>query len=142
MSYGKYQEPFGDFVEPSTVSEAEERISSLRADLNKIEHQLRDIDRQSKMNWSKEEYSRWRNKAMNAKNIKSSQQFKLKRWLANYRAERALYSIKTKDPSALLAEMVDMIIDLRQKFHLPLSSEQQNILSLAEHVTNNMNVSE
>lgn len=126
-----------DFPEPLTIAEAEERAMALRQDLNKIRQQLNDSDRRAKMGWSEDDYSRWRFKATHARNIKSVQQQKLTHWISEHRAQRAISALQTSDPSVILAEMVDIITELRQRHHLPLSPTQQNLLSLAENVVNN-----
>lgn len=127
-----------EFPEPVTLAEAEERSLSLRQDLNKIRQQLNDNDRQAKMGMTGEEYQRWRHKATHARNVKSVQQQKLTYWIDQVRAQRAVESLSTKDPAIILAEIVDMMSDLRQKHRIPLTPEQQNIMSLAQHVVDHM----
>lgn len=127
-----------DFPEPSTVEEAQRRLLALKQDLNKIRQQLGDPERQSKMNLQAEEFARWMRKATHARDVKLVQQEKLYRWISKVRANRAVEALKTQDPSALLAELVDILLELRQRHRLPLSADQQNILALAEHVVSTM----
>ena len=77
-------------------------------------------------------------KATHARDVKLVQQEKLYRWISKVRANRAVEALKTQDPSALLAELVDILLELRQRHRLPLSADQQNILALAEHVVSTM----
>lgn len=127
-----------DFPEPSTLEEAQTRELSLRQDLNKIRQQLSDPERQFKMNLSNENFAQWQRKAIHAREAKLLQQERLRRWIGSVRANRAAEALRTREPTALLAEMVDMVVELRQRHRIPLNAEQQNILSLAEHVISTM----
>lgn len=129
-----------EFPEPFTIAEAEKRLIELKQDLNKIRQQLGDDQRQIKMNLSDEEYVKWRHKATHARNVKSIQQQKIMHWIDGVRAQRAIEALKTMDPGFLLAEVVDMFDVLRQRHRIPLSADQQNLMALAQHVVNNMEV--
>jgi hypothetical protein len=110
----------------------------LRQDLNKIRQQLSDPERQFKMNLSNENFAQWQRKAIHAREAKLLQQERLRQWIGSVRANRAAEALRTQEPTALLAEMVDMVVELRQRHRIPLNAEQQNILSLAEHVISTM----
>lgn len=127
-----------DFPEPSTVDEAQRRLLGLRQDLNKIRQQLGDPERRIKMNLSPEDFARWMRKATHARDVKLVQQDQLYRWISTVRANRAVEALKTQEPTAILAELVDIVLELRQRHRLPLSADQQNILALAEHVVSTM----
>ena len=126
-----------EFREPQTIAECQDRLFELRQDLHKIRQQLNDFERQKKMNWSEEEYGRWRHKATHARNTKFIQQEKLNRWLQSQRARRALDAIQSHEPVAVLAELIDVVNDVRQRHRIALSQSQQNILSLADNIVNN-----
>lgn len=129
-----------DFPEPVSIADAEDRLLVLRQELSKIRQQLNDTDRKDKMNIADDQYAKWRYRAIHARDMKSIQQKKLARWIADRRAERALSAIETREPMFILAELVEMISDLRQRYRVPLSAEQQNMVSLAENVVNNFEV--
>ena len=126
-----------NFKEPETIANCQDRLFELRNDLYKINYQLSDIHRQEKMKWNDQQYTEWKHRATHAKQSKIIQQQKLKRWLESERTRRAIDILRGDNPIAVLGKLLDIVNDMRQRHKVTLTSDQQNIVSLADNMVSN-----
>lgn len=129
---------FGEhFREPENISDGMNRALQLSQELHTITQQLGDTHRKEKFGLTDDQYSVWRLKATHAKNSKTIQIQKLNLWIETQRAKLAADALQTKNPISIMAELVDIIADIRQRAHVMISSDQQNVVSLAMSIVNN-----
>lgn len=125
------------FREPDTITEGMDRILQLNQELYTISQQLGDHHRREKFGLTEDEYSTWRLKATHARNSKTLQLEKLNRWIESQRAKHAVDALQTQNPISIIAELVDMINNMRQRSHVIITPQEQNLLSLAAMIVNN-----
>lgn len=129
-----------DFLEsnirPSTINDAEEKISTIKLDLQKISTQLADKRRQEKMEWSNEEYGQWRHRAIHARNIKTLQMAYLANWIEKERARRGGADISVSTPKDIVGRLVDILDRIIFDRALILNESEQNFISAAKNYAN------
>lgn len=125
------------FREPDSIADAMNRILQLNQELYTIAQQLGDPHRREKFGLNNDDYSMWRLKATHARNTKTLQLEKLNRWIEMQRAKHASQALQTQNPVSIIAELVDIVNNMRQRSHVTITTEEQNILSLASMIVNN-----
>lgn len=129
-----FEDRFAD--EPTTISDAQNRLLGLREELGKIRAQLTDESRKSKLNESEESYQSWRHKAVHARNMKMTQQSRLQQWIQTQRALRAAIALNTQDPIILLGQMLSLFDEMTAVTKVSLVQEAQDLLALVRKITN------
>lgn len=124
------------FPEPTTLRECHERLFELKNDLSKIRGQLLDSHRKDRLNLSEKEYENWKRKAAIAKSAKSQQMNHLDNWIKSQKTKDAIDMMNGQNHIAVIGKLVDVINDLRQKYHVPLTNDERNVVTIADRIVN------
>lgn len=128
------------FPEPTTLRECYERMFQLKTDISKIRNQLLDNNRMDRLNMNDNEYDNWRHKATSAKNAKITQLHSLDNWGKSQKTKEAIDAMHGENHVAVIGKLVDLINDIRQKHHVPLSGPDVSLVSMADSIVNDFPV--
>lgn len=126
-----------DFREPQTIAECQDRMFVLRQDTYKIRQQINDPNRREKMGISEQEYEIWRHRATHARNTKMIQQAILQQWNQSQKVKRAIDAISGHSPTAVIEQLMTIILTLQKTHNISLSDEMSDIMSLADNIIAN-----
>lgn len=128
---------FGEhFRQPESIADASARLMQLSQELHTINQQLADRHRKEKLGINDNDYSNWKLKATHARNSKMMQCEKLRHWIEEQRAMHAVNALQTQNPVSIISELVDLVNNIRQRVHVTITSDEQNLLSLANKIVN------
>lgn len=125
-----------NFPEPTTLRECHERMFELKNDVSKIRNQLMDYNRKDRLNLSEKEYDNWKRKANLAKIAKSQQVHHLDNWMKSQKTKDAIDVLSSENHIAVIGKLVDVISDIRQKHHVPLTNDERHIVTIADRIVN------